>query len=232
MSRRSLILALPLVAVLGPALVGRAADAPSRIIVDYSKLKPSFPGTNGIFRNPEDPPQEQWIKESTVARTLAGTSGKLGFLAIKYIVEGIGKYNGYWWKFSDRKLDDWSAFKDGYLVLRIAPGDKKCTPRFKIEVKKAHGDNGALDVFKQYAWCGDKHHFDAIAKQGFVDIALPLSDFQGEADVVDGKVVEPSLNDDLSGIGEIVLVFENSEIPEGDRTGQLLINQIRLERKQ
>jgi len=202
--------------------------AGGQVIVDFSKPQPEFPGKRGVFRDPNDPPDLQFISEDLVTEKVPEKK-ELGFLQLTYVVEGLGTYNGYWFQYEKGK-GDWERFKDGALVLRLRMGPN-CTPRFKFELKTADGEDGVVTVFPKYVSLGDPETRKALADKGYADVVIPLTQFRVKKTRLDPnslQVVTESKAPNLKHVTELTLVFEQNQIPKDQRKGVLLINSIRL----
>jgi hypothetical protein len=199
------------------------------VVVDYSNPKPAFAGTSGIFRDPDDPPEKQFIIDALENRKLPG-GAELGFLSLSYVVSGDGAYNGYWWKLKTGEAQDWSRFEKGTLVLRLAKG-ANCTPKFKFEIKTADKPEGPVTVFPVYVELDAAKTKAAMEASGYADVAIPLKDFQVKQTILDSKtlqMVTKTLVPNLKQVTEFTVVFEQNKIPAANHRGILLVNSIRL----
>lgn len=222
--RRRFLGGLAGLVVLGPQLAHAAGPPATPVLTDYTRGATTFAGKEGVFFDPKADPKGNFVQSSKTTRPITG-GGMRGMLSLQYIVEAGESYNGHWWKYADHS--DWSKHVNDALVLRIAKGEV-CTPRFKVEVKSSAKPGGPITVFKSYTWTGGKEHAADLAEKGYSDVVLPLSKFATDPRIVGGKVVVPAFAD-YPYVSEIVIVFENSEIPKGLRSGELLVNQIRLD---
>jgi hypothetical protein len=177
----------------GPVLIAFDAEL-DKIVVPRKQF--------GVFRN-EDPKTVQWIEESWSKITVPDRKEPLGFLNLRYEVPQ--EFNGWWLRAEGA---DWSAYKQGSLVLRLCPGTD-CTSVFKLELKSAASD----EAHQVYVRLTDAHR-KAAEQKGYADVIVSLEDFGLR---------------DWSRMTELVLVFESNRIPEKQRKGTLLIHSIRLE---
>jgi hypothetical protein len=160
----------------------------------------------GVFRN-EEPREIQWIEERSAEAKLLGFEHPFHFLQLHYEVPGFESYNG-WWLRLDRA--DWTALREWDFVVRLRAGEM-CTEEFKVELKAIPKGSQSPERYAAIVSLLPAHRQELAAK-GFVDYAIPMRLFVGQADV--------------SQMYEFVVVFENSRVTA--KKGDMLIHSVRL----
>ncbi|MBI1917116.1 MAG: hypothetical protein HYS12_20610 [Planctomycetes bacterium] len=179
--------------------------ADSMTVIEFNDRLDSLDVPQNLFGVFGNPAQQQAITQDFI-RTRVPDNSEMGFLQLTYTLNARGSYNGWWLKTREpRNLDkeaDWSAYRDGGLVLRVRAG-RGCTDVFKLEIKTRG------KVFANYVRLTPQQ-LKALRQTGVADIVLPFADLVGRR--------EP-----LNSVSELVLVFEHDRIPPAARRGTLLL---------
>ena len=222
--------ALPALATAG---VGDDPETPSasHIVIDFSTRNPdsNFRGKRGIFRDPKESPDLQFISDDVATEDIRGGTEQMSFLRLAYRLGAPGSFNGYWIQ-PDPAGRNWEAYRGGAIVVRVGAGEKT-PPLFLLEVKTADAEGSPQTTFPVYVALADPKTHEAMHNQGYADVIIFMKDLAITRNRVDPdtlKLVRERKTPNFSNVTELTFVFEHDRLPKEKRTGVLKINSIKL----